>query len=210
MPDDLVLDHIVLAAPDLAATVAEFAERTGVTPVRGGSHAGRGTANHLVGVGRGAYLEIIGPDPDQPAPPQGRWFGIDALSGPRIVTWAVRTPDIDAVVRSARARGYDPGEPEAMSRTTPDGEVLRWRLTATTLGTGYDGVVPFLIDWGTTPHPTSRGLPEAPLLDLRATHPRPDLVREALAALGAALDVRAGDAGFAAVLDCLRSPVTFS
>ena len=42
------------------------------------------------------YLEIIGPDPDQPQPVGGRWFGIDRLTAPRIVTWAIRTADIDA------------------------------------------------------------------------------------------------------------------
>lgn len=59
---DAHLDHLVCALPDLAAGVAEFAERTGVTPVAGGSHPG-GTANYLVGFGPATHLEIIGPDP---------------------------------------------------------------------------------------------------------------------------------------------------
>ncbi|MFD8740899.1 VOC family protein, partial [Streptomyces sp. NPDC059618] len=43
-------DHIVLATPDLAATVAEFTRRTGVVPAPGGVHVGLGTRNHLVGL----------------------------------------------------------------------------------------------------------------------------------------------------------------
>jgi hypothetical protein len=57
-----------------------------------------GTANFLVGLGASAYLEIIGPDPDQPQPVGGRWLGIDRLTAPRIVTWAIRTADIDGSV----------------------------------------------------------------------------------------------------------------
>ncbi|MDH6486383.1 hypothetical protein M2157_002382 [Streptomyces sp. SAI-127] len=39
------------------------------------------------------------------------------------------TPDLDAAVATARARGYDPGEIRPMSRRTPDGTLLTWRLT---------------------------------------------------------------------------------
>lgn len=185
------LDHIVLAVPDLDAAVAEFAARTGVTPARGGSHVGLGSANHLVGLGGGAYLEIVGRDPEQPDPTGPRPFGIDDLAAPRIVTWAVRAPDVDAAVRSARAGGYDPGDPAPMSRRTPDGELLAWRLTPPAMAGGV-GIVPFLIDWGATPHPTARGLPSVPLLEWRAEHPAPERIRPALAALGAELDVAAG------------------
>jgi hypothetical protein len=62
-----------------------------------------GTANFLIGLGAAAYL--IGPDPDQPQPVGGRWFGIDRLTAPRIVTWAIRTADIDGSVAAARALG---------------------------------------------------------------------------------------------------------
>ena len=118
------LDHLVLAGPDLAEAVAWFAELTGVDPAAGGSHVGLGTANYLVGLGAAAYLEIIGPDPEQPAPEQPRPFGIDDLVAPRVVSWAVRVSDIAAVVAASRRAGYDPGDPIAMSRRTRDGELL--------------------------------------------------------------------------------------
>jgi len=38
-----VLDHLVLATPDLTVTVVGFTERTGVWPAVGASHAGLAT-----------------------------------------------------------------------------------------------------------------------------------------------------------------------
>ncbi|HEU5265470.1 MAG TPA: VOC family protein [Jatrophihabitans sp.] len=186
-----MLDHVVLAAPDLGRAVAQFADRTGLVPAPGGSHPGLGTANYLVALGPNAYLELIGPDPDQPRPAPDRPFLVDRLPAPRIVTWAIRTADIDAAVTDARRRGYDPGAPRAMSRATPTGEVLRWRLTPPRPEVD-DGLVPFLIDWGATAHPAGRRLPSVGLVGLRATHPDPDAIQPRLRALDAALPVDAG------------------
>ncbi|MFI6770118.1 VOC family protein [Streptomyces sp. NPDC050355] len=202
-----VLDHLVYATPDLEATVAEVCELTGVRPVRGGSHPGRGTRNELLGLGGGAYFEIIGPDPEQPAPDGPRWFGVDALTGPRLVTWAVRVTGIAARVAAARARGYDPGDPVAMARRTPDGGRIAWQLTSP-----GEGLTPFLLDWGETPHP-SRALPVVPLVSLGATHPEPAAARDELAALGVRWPgepIAAGPAGqLSAVLEGRHGPVVF-
>lgn len=185
--DGGVLDHLVFAGPDLAAAVAHVTALTGVAPVPGGSHVGVGTANHLADLGAGAYLEIIGPDPAQPDPDRPRPFGIDDLTGPALVAWALRTTDIDATIAQARASGYDPGDAAEMSRTTAEGEVLRWRLTAPPAGTS---LVPFLIDWGSTPHPTTRGLPSLPLLMVTGAHPDPPAVDRAIQALNLEFLVR--------------------
>jgi len=143
------IDHLVYATPDLDATVADVVGSWGVQPSAGGRHDGLGTRNALLSLGEGIYLELVGPDPDQPDPPGPRPFGVDDLVAPRLVTWAARVPDIDLWVAWSRARGFDPGEPVEMQRTTPAGEVLRWRLTFPDQG---DGVVPFLIEWpGLTP-----------------------------------------------------------
>jgi hypothetical protein len=202
-----LLDHLVFAAPDLAAAVHAFAERSGVRPAPGGSHVGLGTANYLVDLGSGAYLEIIGPDPDQPDPLGPRPFGIDELTEPRLVTWAVRTEHLDALLTDARAAGYDPGEPRAMSRRTADGDLLEWRLTAPRFDYGA-GLVPFVIDWGDSAHPTARGLPQAPLRDFRATHPDPASVRPALAAMRVDLRLDIGESpALHAVIGGVTGPV---
>jgi hypothetical protein len=62
-----------------------------------------GTANYLIGLGATADLEIIGPDPDAERPP--RWFGLEQLRTPRLLTWAVHPADLDACIRAARTAG---------------------------------------------------------------------------------------------------------
>ncbi|MEU4040683.1 VOC family protein [Streptomyces antibioticus] len=203
------LDHIVLATPDLAATVAEFARRTGVVPAPGGVHIGLGTRNYLVGLGDGAYLEILGPDPEQPAPAGPRPFGVDGLGSARTITWAISPSDIDATVEAVRVHGYDPGDVREMSRRRPDGTLLEWRLTDG--GTPHpSGVVPFLIDWTGAPHPSASDLPLTPLLELTATAPDPEGVRPVLSALGTDLVIGEGPAGFSFILDTPNGPVTFT
>jgi catechol 2,3-dioxygenase-like lactoylglutathione lyase family enzyme len=190
----MTLDHLVYATPDLEESVRLVAKLTGVRPVEGGPHPGLGTRNHLLGLGELRYLEIIGPDSGQPEPERPRPFGIDELTEPCLAAWAVRAADIEARVARSRTLGYDPGPIEPLSRRTPAGEVLRWRLTFP-----YEPVVPFLIDWGRTPHPARR-LPVVPLTAFGGTHPDPAGVRGRLAALGVELDVREGEQGLVAVL----------
>ena len=203
------LDHLVYGVPDLAEGVRQFADLTGVAPVRGGHHERQGTANYLLGVGGAAYLEIIGPDPESAGPPA--WFGLAELRAPRLLTWAIRPSDPAACIAAARAAGYDPGEAMAMSRRSSSGELLSWRLTPDTVRqTG--GVVPFLIDWGDSPHPSDLGLPQLELLSFTVLTATSDRTRSRLAALGAtAVDVEpAGETGLCCVLGTATGPVTLS
>ena len=183
-----VLDHLVLAAADLAVTTAAVATATGVTPSRGGSHVGVGTANTLLALGGGSYLEVIGPDPTQGDVDSPRPFGVDALAAgdeARLATFAARVTDIDAVLDAARAAGYDPGDARSMERATPDGGLLAWRLTSPPAWAA--GVVPFLIDWGTTAHPSTTSAAGATLSGFSVGHPDPSRIADVFAAL--ALDV---------------------
>ncbi|MFJ3303642.1 VOC family protein [Streptomyces sp. NPDC086549] len=203
-----LLDHLVLATPDLTATVAEFARRTGVTPAVGGAHPDLGTRNYLVSLGGSSYLEIIGPDPEQSPPESFRPFGVDGLTGARTVTWAISPPDLDAAVAAARARDYDPGSPHPMSRRRPDGTLLEWRLTDS--DTAHpSGLVPFLIDWGSSVHPSASGLPVTPLVEVSATAPDPGEIRALLATLGTELRLGEGPVGISFTVETPKGPVTF-
>ena len=126
VPDDI--DHLVYAVSDLAAGVAAVAAMLGVAPSPGGPHPGLGTRNFLVSLGDSSYLEIIGPDPEQPAPRRARPFGLDRLTGGRLVTWAIHDHDLERRVAAARAKGFDTGPILPLSRQSPAG-LIEWRLT---------------------------------------------------------------------------------
>jgi hypothetical protein len=57
-----------------------------------------------------------------------------------------------------------------------------------------DGIVPFLIDWGTTESPARAAPKGCMLLRLRAEHPDPARIGEMLLALGVELPVELGRA----------------
>lgn len=193
----VVLDHLVLVVPDLDAAVADLARRTGVTPVNGGSHPGRGTRNALVGLdweGRsGHYLELLAADPGQPDVPEEQMMlgaGPAIAAGvPRLHAWAVRTdPDeLEHVLAAARAQGIDVGQAVPAARETPSGLRLSWQL-AVPAPLGLGGVQPFVIAWDDA-HPTDADLPALELVSLALLHPDPDRAAVALSALGLALPV---------------------
>jgi glyoxalase-like protein len=185
------LDHLVYAVPDLDGGVADLERRLGVRAAPGGPHPGRGTRNALIALGPDSYLEILAPDPAQPRPAAGRWFGVDENVPPRLAGWAAKGADLERVAKSAAARGVPLGPVVAGSRQRPDGVNLKWTLTDPGVTSGVT-LLPFFIDWAASPHPAATAARGPVLVSLRAEHPRPDLAREPLAALGLNLAVDAG------------------
>ena len=131
----LALDHLVVAARTLEEGAAWLEARMGVPTVPGGRHALMGTHNRLLGLGAGAYLEIIAIDPQAPAPPRPRWFALDSpamhrrlASGPALV-----------------------GEVLALSRGD-----YRWRIGVPPDGSlPGGGAFPTLIQWEGDRHPAT-------------------------------------------------------
>ena len=183
-----LLDHLVYATPDLAATVADLELQLGITASPGGQHPGRGTRNSLFSLGPETYLEIIGPDPDQPGPGAPRWFGIDSLSGPRLVAWAAKSSNLDKRVGEASACGITLGPLNNGRRQRPDGGLLQWRFTDPSVLV-VDGVFPFFINWGNSAHPAADSVQRCRLDELRAEHPDADVTSGLLTAMGIALDI---------------------
>ncbi len=197
----MLIDHLVYAAPDLPAAVADMEDRFGVGAQAGGKHIGLGTHNALLALGPRTYLEIIAPDPEQPEPSTPRPFGVDGVSRGGLVSWALACDDIDAAVAEVRSRGYDPGEVVDGRRAGPTGTVLRWRLTAGSMG---GGLVPFLISWSDTEHP-ARSAPQGLTLEaFYVEHPDPSSLGPLFTALGANVEIR--PAAAAALVAHLSSP----
>lgn len=189
----LPVDHLVYAVPDFQNGLEAVEELLGVRATPGGQHPNWGTRNALIALGPDIYLEIIGPDPELPPPPQGRVFGIDELDAPGLVTWAAKASELKKQVAQLSEKGLQMGKVRTGSRTKPDGELLSWQLTDpyTVLG---DGLIPFLIDWGDSPHPARNAVKGGQLLELRAEHPRPAEINALLKVLDIDLPVRKGTA----------------
>ncbi len=183
------VDHLVYATPDLDASIEELERVLGVRATPGGRHPTWATSNALLALGERTYLEILGPDPEQARSRAAKPFSLDQLAAPRLITWAAKGAHLERLVEDGKRRGFDLGSVSAGSRRRPDGVVLSWQLTDPT-ASRLDGLVPFFIDWGDTPHPAGTVAQGCTLVELRAEHPNPDRVRGALRAVGLDLPVR--------------------
>src|SRR5262245_27306715 len=201
------VDHLVYAAPDLNRGVEEVEKLLGVRATPGGQHPGRGTRNALITLGPSTYLEIIAPDPEQPHPKTPRPFGIDGLKESRLVAWAAKGDDLGRLRNEAERKGARLGEVISGSRRRADGVLLSWRYTdpRTVLA---DGLVPFFIDWGQSPHPARTAAQGASLIALRAEHPDAQRVQRLLRGLGIDLPVQTGATpALVAIIDSPRGRV---
>jgi hypothetical protein len=188
-----LLDHLVWGAPRLDQAIERFEALTGVRAALGGRHPDEATHNALLRIGPAMYLELISPDPAQPPPEHPRWFGLDELTEPRLVTWAAKASGLEHHSNAKSGR-----------RQTADGRLLSWRLTYPAMQPG-DGLVPFLIDWGRGPHPAETAPDGLRLIELRAEHPDPAKIGRLLRELGVELRVGTGDRpALIAILDTPR------
>jgi hypothetical protein len=119
------------------------------------------------------------------------------------VTWAVKSSDLDAIVQKAKGGGLELGHVQAGSRRRPDGFLLAWRLTVSP-SLIADGIIPFFIDWGKTPHP-AEALPKGcVLVALRAEHPDANRIQSELSVLGLNIPIHAGSTP--AFIATIRTP----
>lgn len=186
------IDHLVYACTDLGSTCGWIAEATGVTPAPGGRHPGEGTRNALLSLGERTYLELIAPDESQTAVRKPLAFGIDALRAPSLRAWACSPTNIAEAAKTSRRNGHRLGEPVGGRRLTPGGSEITWTLAlpeppAVKPGGFSDcdvAVLPFLIDWGQSPHPATTS-PVGLVLDhFVLSGPSPDALRGLLEAIG--------------------------
>ncbi|MGE4194071.1 MAG: VOC family protein [Pseudodesulfovibrio sp.] len=179
------VDHLVIAATDIARGVQWAEKALGVLVPRGGVHTTMGTHNHVMRLGEELFLEVIAINPDGPPPLKPRWFGLDDPSvrarldrSPAFLAWVVNTDDMDGLLASA---------PMSWGRATPvtRGD-LRWRFALPSDGRLLaGGMLPYAIQWD-TPHHPARAMPDlgCRLLSLDIHHPYPEWLGEGLDAIG--------------------------
>lgn len=185
------VDHLMYATPDLDIGVSTIEKLLGVRATTGGRHLGFGTRNALIALGPLIYLEIIGPDPEQPKPPGPRRFGIDDLKEPKLIGWVSRAANLEALVVRARAQGIALGDALTGSRKRPDGSLLTFGYTDPSAVIEHR-LIPYFMNWGTSPHPATTSPQGARLVALRAEHPDPARIERMLRALGLDLPVTRG------------------
>jgi Glyoxalase-like domain len=186
-PVKLALDHIAIAAARLGEGIDFVEETLGVRMPLGGKHPVMNTHNAVMRLGDGLYLEVIAIDPEAGPAQRPRWFGLDdqrlqsrlADTGPCLAAWVVRSYDLAATLQASKGKM---GDALAMTRGA-----LSWLIGVTPDGQpGLGGLMPVAIQWPAGEHPTQR-MPEAGVrfggLTLRA--PKPELLRSALAQIGA-------------------------
>ena len=203
-------------APTCGVATEKVEQLLGVKATPGGQHPGRGTRNALIALTAGVgavrepplqYIEIIGPDPEQPTPSLPRPFGIDGLREPKLVTWSAKEPDLPGRVKSAKSGGVALGAIAEGSRQRPDGLLLRWTYTDPRVVVA-DGLAPFFINWGTTPHPAASATGGVALVGLKAEHPEAERIQKVLGQLGLDLPVSSGQTvALVATLDSPRGRV---
>jgi hypothetical protein len=165
-----LLDHILLGCNDLDRGVAFVEEQTGVRAAFGGVHPGAGTRNALLSLGQNGYLEIIAPDPAQPASADSR--GLRNLKEPVLVGWAAHPGDIEAFAIQLKGQGIAAIGPTPGSRKRPDGRILHWKTLR--LKDKADGLLPFFIEWSAdTTHPSIDAPQGCALVRFEATTPNP-------------------------------------
>jgi hypothetical protein len=201
------VDHLVYATTDLDRGIAEIERLLGVRAIPGGRHAAWGTRNALASLGTRCYLEIIAPDAEFAIGAAGRPFGLEGLGASRLVKWVANGSGLEQVRAAAAERGVVLGDVLSGERQRPDGTLLQWTLTDPRQVVA-DGIVPFFIDWGQSPHPALVSPEGARLLSLRAEHPEPDRARGLLRVLGLELSVEAGPVpALVAEIDCPQGRV---
>ena len=181
----LVLDHLVIIAPNLAEGEAYVREALGVEMTSGGAHPKMGTHNRLLRLGEDLFLEVIAIDPAAPKPPHARWFALDDEaatqtrwnSGLRLGAYVARTDDLDAVL----AKDSSLGQAQEISRGD-----RTWRFGVTAQGERPEGgALPYCIDWGARAT-AAFDMPDkgCRLASFTLFHPEPERIKTRFAALG--------------------------
>lgn len=135
----LQVDHIVVCVADLDEAAGQFEDQHGVRSVEGGRHPGHGTANRLIPFGE-SYIELLAIVAPKEAKTSawGTW-AMHRAAVPGADAVCLRTLDLESL---SNRLGL---EQMTMSRVTPDGVVLGWRLAG--LKQALTNRVPFFINW---------------------------------------------------------------
>lgn len=182
------IDHLLYTTSNLEVGMDEIEKLLGVRPILGGRHPEYGTHNALLSLGDSIYLEIIAPDPKSSYTENSFILKKCVQQKSKLSTWALRSDKIDELASFAVQNGLHLGELKSGSREKADGTFLSWKLTDLR-DQLFDGALPFLINWGETPHPATIAPRAGELIGFEIKHPKAEQVSNGLKILGANIQV---------------------
>lgn len=162
------IDHIIWACPDLESGVAAFEEMSGVRAAAGGKHPELGTHNALLHLGDRCYFEIVAPDPDHDGGPWSR--SLSELTEGVLLHWALARPNLSNYANGLSGLIGGDNEVSSISRQHPTLGMLNWEILLLPQH-DYGCLVPFLIDWGDSAHPTESLEHQCTLRNVRISTP---------------------------------------
>jgi len=175
----LSIDHLLIGSPDLNLGCEFLRQALGVRPVPGGVHPGKGTCNALLGLSNDTYIEVIAPDPLQPADLPMSEF-LHRLESPGLMWWAARHDDLGMLAQCLDQVDTTVAEIQDGSRRMRDGRELAWRLLFVD-DDELGATLPFFISWCEMEMHPGRNLPIVGVLSsMRITHPKGARLRSLL------------------------------
>jgi Glyoxalase-like domain len=148
--EDGLIDHIVLAAPDLEEAMAQFEEMAGVGAKIFGAINGIGIRCARISFNDASYLEIIAPDPKQPGP-IGQLIKAKGIKDMTPFAFAIRSSRTEELKDEVTEFKYVPDH-ITMFGGKKDGTARKWEMLHL-YGHELGGICPYFVNWDTTDHP---------------------------------------------------------
>jgi hypothetical protein len=207
--DDNVLDHIVLAAPDLEQAMEQFKKMTGIMPSHVGPLQGLGAKTAHVGLDSNRYIEILAPDPDDPGPLGDELLKLKegALTP---YHYAIRSREVSRLIEGYvyDVLGWDPDH-IAMVQALPDDSIRQWDLL-TLYGHDMGGCAPYYVKWNEPEHHPTKSIPlHATLVSCKVVAPEIHDVHKLISGVGG-ITVEFGDPLLECTLETPNGIVKFS
>jgi hypothetical protein len=92
-----------------------------------------------------------------------------------LTRWAIKSNNLERDAAILKNAHPEMGQIKNGSRQKTDGSTLNWSLVMP-LSEPLVEVLPFVLDWKDYVHPTESLLDICQLVELRATHPEPDMI----------------------------------
>ena len=210
VPD--AFDHVIVAVNDWLRGVAALRSATGAelstgwvaVTGAGGADVGGAARAALLSLGRGRYLELVGPASDRP-PGSAADAVFTPYHVPTPIGWAVRTSNVDSARNSLAMRGLRPGTIRDGQRRAPGGRDVRYRALE-----GWAGVttlMPEMVEWATPAETPGNSAPPGCELDhMELVYGAPDSLRTRIARADIYVAVRYGEAAAQGIHLTLRCP----